>query len=329
MNDLYERTRSLQVGQVFTNFRKLCDAIGTPAYNGNQRIAQIKEFKRYFSYETEGRKITITEVYDEPLPKESRIANNSKYTRLVQDVLIKYLSEQPGEKVYLTQLRLWQILGLVNAKYANFYDNIEQLKKIDERLAYFHIKDFFNRASCKNSGIVKRSLESLQRRHLLLVDDVYIVVELADKDNKNSISINREATESERKYIMKTKRKLLEEMGFETEVQIRLSRRKKAYYNALSETFLDEQGWVSVYSAFKIIYNKGQLPKAENAKKSKLQLNKMIIEALDEQADKNYKKQGLTNQETLTLKLNAKKDFYYYEEYPKLQHLLSQELIKI
>lgn len=60
---------ALTIGQVFKNFKALCQHFGLQAKTGNAKIAQVKEFKRYFDWEQQGHKCIITTIYDVPVEK--------------------------------------------------------------------------------------------------------------------------------------------------------------------------------------------------------------------------------------------------------------------
>lgn len=55
---------NLEVGMTFKNYKTLCEFLGVEPKRGDSKKAQIKTFKQYFDFETQGHKIIITEIYD-------------------------------------------------------------------------------------------------------------------------------------------------------------------------------------------------------------------------------------------------------------------------
>lgn len=69
----------MYVGQEFKNYKHLCEFLGEKIKSGKGKQLQWKEWKRYFSFEKDGNKIIITEIFDEPKKKiDHRGGNNCK-----------------------------------------------------------------------------------------------------------------------------------------------------------------------------------------------------------------------------------------------------------
>ena len=76
---------NIEQGEVFKNYKELCERLGEPVKDGNSKKAQLKEWEQRFSYQKQGYKIIITEVFSEPKEKVSRRrggANNFKQDSL-------------------------------------------------------------------------------------------------------------------------------------------------------------------------------------------------------------------------------------------------------
>lgn len=73
-------TNTLAVGQGFKNYKALCNALGQQPKRGNSRDAQVKEFKRYFDWETpKGQQCVITVIYDTPREKVDGRKSNGQH----------------------------------------------------------------------------------------------------------------------------------------------------------------------------------------------------------------------------------------------------------
>lgn len=65
----YIDVSNLEIGQIFKNIKEMSEHLRQPYLKGNSRVVQTNEWKRYIDWETKGQQITITEIYDTPLPK--------------------------------------------------------------------------------------------------------------------------------------------------------------------------------------------------------------------------------------------------------------------
>lgn len=66
-------------GQVFKNYKELCNYLGVPVKSGKSKQLQTEDWNRYFESTKDGNKIIITKVYDTPKEKVNhRTGNNNK-----------------------------------------------------------------------------------------------------------------------------------------------------------------------------------------------------------------------------------------------------------
>ena len=78
---------NLTVGYAYKNWKELCATLSVePKPSGKARKPQEKEFKRYFNWEKQGQKITITEIYDEPKEKEDGRRKSTKNISLINNI---------------------------------------------------------------------------------------------------------------------------------------------------------------------------------------------------------------------------------------------------
>lgn len=325
-------TNNLIPGQVYDTYTALCAALNKEPARGNSKIKQLRDFDRYFKYEQDGRKYIIKEVYKEPLPEEYRIAANAKYVTYVENLLLSYLSQQKEEKIYITPQRLWLILGMVNNKYISMrpVHRRQELLSLSEDMNMFDINNFFFRSNMKIRDILKNSLTSLKRRKLLISEEVYMIgFTISDYNTFQTGLTYREATDPEKKYILKTERKILRKLGFETDFQMLASEQRSAYYDELGDILRKEKGWENVYHCYKFIYDKVNMLEAINENEEAKSLNQLMIDALNEQAKNNYDKKGITAANANERAILEDSPFFYYHGYPERQQLLADELIRI
>lgn len=307
-------TKNLIIGDTLS-YKELCNKLNQPTYGGNQKKYQLKEFKRYFDFENVNRKIIITDIHEYPKPEE---AKNAIYVKYIECVLLDHLSKQKDYKVYISSTRLWLLLGVITENYTNYNKNRNELKKISDRMTDFEINDFFKRCNNNFPKIIDSSLNSLQRRCLIKYSKPYMIVE---KDENGNL-IHREATDSEVSYILKVKRKVMKEFDVDIEIQIYWNGQEEEYYDSLNKIFKEEQGWESIYTCYKIVYDQENALEAfskDAVKLCKLILNEKVINRMDNQAitlveDKLY---------------SFDKKFQYPKNYVNMQCLLSDKLLRL
>ena len=191
---------NLNIGDTLS-YKDLCEKLNQPYYRGNQKNAQLKEFKRYFNFENVNRKIIITDIYDESLDPQARaVPKNAIYVKYISCVLLDHLSKQDGYRIYITKTKLWLLLGIITENYIKYNKNRKELKKLSNKMTDFEIREFFKRCNNNFPKIITSSLNSLQRRNLIKYSEPYVIVE---KDSNGKIE-HREAMDSEVAYIIKT-----------------------------------------------------------------------------------------------------------------------------
>ena len=82
-------TSNIQEGMIIKNYRELCKLLNIKITTGKSKILQLKEISRYMDIlKTENNNSYIVlEVYDKPIPSNV----SSKYTHLIQNILLYYL----------------------------------------------------------------------------------------------------------------------------------------------------------------------------------------------------------------------------------------------
>lgn len=61
-------TSCLRPHSIVKNYKVMCELLGEQVTTGNAKKAQLKEWERYFSFERQGQKFLIGEIYDIPYP---------------------------------------------------------------------------------------------------------------------------------------------------------------------------------------------------------------------------------------------------------------------
>ena len=301
---------------IIKNYKELCAVFGVQPTTGNAKKAQLKEFERYCDLEKIGHKYFIAEVYENPLPKEDKRhqGNNSKYVKLIEIILLSYLSVQKNLEYSFTMSQLYKILCMVNENYITY--------KNDERLIYFFkmkcpyvrewlLDNFIRSTSAKLTRIIRQALNSLQQRRLI----DYSVVKCGKLYRQKGYT---EITDSERiEKIMKCEYEALKECGATTKKDIFFKRDLWIKYTkSLKEKLIQELNCVYVFDKYKIIANRKYI--ADGLETVKQELNNLMCETLKADADKEY-----------THNIESNSDFRLPVFYTDIQNMFIDFLISI
>ena len=326
--NLEKQIEQLHVGQEFKNYPELCKALNLEPDGGNKKKKQLKELQSYINYEVQDRKYIITEIFETPKVLEQKVAANAKYVNFVQNILLSYLSKQKEEVAYVTQQNLWTILGMVNERYFPMRESKEELLALDENMDIFNINNFYQRSNLKFRDIIKSSIASLKRRKIIMCEETYRIG-IGHQFSSTFESIEyHDASDSEKRYILRTQHNLLKKYGCKDEFELFFKKNKDSYYKELNEIFLQDKGWKNVFFCYKLVFDKDIVVEEINEQEEVLQFNNIIIETLDTQADTIYTKKGITANNAGERYLHERNPFFYFEDYPRNQKILSENLIR-
>ena len=319
--------KELEIGQVFKNYPELCKALDLVPCAGKQKIQQMKKIQERYELEKQGRQYTIIGI-KEPTAEQCRIATNAKYVNFVQNILLSYLLKQKEEVAYVTQQNLWTILGMVNEHYFPMRGKKEDLLSLDKNMDMFNINNFYQRSNLKFRDIIKSSINSLKRRKVIMCEETFRIG-IGHRVSSTFESIEyHDASDAEKRYIIRTQHDLLKKYGCKDEFELFFKKNKDNYYKELNGIFLEKKGWRNVFFCYKLVFDREVVVEEINEQEEIEQFNTIIVETLDTQADNNYSKKGITASNSGYRYLHEKDPFFYFEDYPKNQKILSDKLIR-
>lgn len=280
-------------GKIIKNYKEMCKLLGEAEKNGGtSQKAQLKEWRRYFEYEKDGRRFIITNVYDTPLEKNDGRAkgNNSIYVDYIELLLMYYLSSKEGYTHHFTTNELYFNLAFVNDRYIEYkrYGNnqqvLEDLKNTP--VTNYDINKFNARTQMKFRTILFSALKSLRSRRLLEFEEQIHISKRIDGNE-----IHEQATAQEIKKILEVENSVLSEMGFEKINNVYLAFKGEEFRKKVNAILLESYEWNYSYKKYNIIFLgeqiKQDIPKVEIALQKKM-LNNKIINAIDTEAEAQY-----------------------------------------
>lgn len=334
----------LYIGQTVKNYAEMCKLLDDKVTNGKSKTYQLKNWKRYFDYEKAGQSFTITEIYDEPLPKDDKRArgNKSIYVKYIEYLLMYHFANTDGNTEVFYKVQLYKLLGMVNNSYSEFSRKTLN-SNITDKLTYatkYDITDFYKRVPPKLERILFTALNNLKRRCLLDYFELYFITCITDNGN----SITRIATDDEVELILKIKHKALEKMGFKDLWQVYYNEKSEEFYSLVEEIQSEKYGWTKVSKQFKIIYSKENMKKDLPQTESEIQrllLNTAVYTSINSQAKKRFDK-FVEDKEMFTImysppETEAEKEFLesyldnklFTQTYMSAQKELADYLIKL
>lgn len=314
------KIENLKVGQVFKNYKDLCNELEVEHKAGKSKQLQIKDWYRYFSYSKEGHKFIVNEVYKTPIKKIDNRGKDSKYGEFVQLLVLDLLAQCKSDNVSISRNKLMLAINMINSNYGTCSENVRKLSiyaNIDERVVY----DFYNTNNSNFKSTVETALKNLMDKRIIWVD---MVTKVAVKDSK----IHRIATRTEKVQILDIEKLVLNELGYKNVSQVRVSGEWKKFKNR-TRTLLNFQSDINYYySAYNITVNEKYIDNEreelikyllsnDERKNLKGKLNESIMNNIFENAEKRQKK-GFTNGKKAKIRMSES----YVDDIKRLSNLL-------
>lgn len=320
-------------------YKDLCILLGQNTYRGNQKESQLKEWKRYFNFEKENRKLLITEIYDTPLdPEQRKLRDDAIYVKYVECILLQYLAKQPGYNTQIPPRELWKVLGMINNDYFEYEHSYDDLYLLEPGMNNFQIDNFYYRCNSNIPKIVDSALKSLERRYLIKYDPKAYMI---GKRESNGYVKYKLADNKEKSYILDCERKALLDLGLYSKSQVHLKRKDSEFYNKARIYLFKNYKYDGYYKVYDITYVQKNIIEAIPEDKLILQkmiLNSEVINRMNTHAENTYNKfkieynetlEKLMYNEDLTAKENNVLLYDYGDGYLLYQRLLADKLLKL
>lgn len=224
---------NLKVGMEVKNYKELCNLLDIKPKSGNTKIAQFKEFDRYFTYEKVGNKFIITSILDEVKEKvdmrtQGKSANNNVFADDFRTLMIFLMNNEPSGCFELPKNLLGKTLSLLNQNYLDARDKVNKLSEITG-VHQQQIYEFYDNNSKKITETIERNLNRCRREALLMHERIMCVHSYEVKIQVNELNkpmidengkviyktevVSREATEEEKKMILRFEREAMRELN--------------------------------------------------------------------------------------------------------------------
>ena len=284
---------NLKVGQVVKNYKSLCELLDIEAKGGASKIAQLKEFNRYFEFEKQGHKYIITKIYENPKERiDNRMnGNNTVFSDDIEKLILNILASSKDDTITIARGQLYKALCMCNENYLLGRSNISKLSEIIE-IPKASIYEFYDCNGTKLRETVERNLRSCRRESLLMFETVTSVAILesiiaTNEFNKPIIDSNgkivsdiklvyREATKQERKKILEFEKEVKNENGWKDNQEIFLKGKWKYFKQQVENKLIQANTNIKFYyEAYRITWNNKDID--EEYKKSCSEISSIEI----------------------------------------------------
>lgn len=277
----------LEVGMRVQNYKELCSIIGEKTKTGNAKVSQIRELERYVSYRKDGFAFIIQEIYNIPKPKAdarkspTKRGNNSKYSKDIQALVINSLARATGKGINYPISQIITTFSLASLNYGAGRGDLDNLSKVTKIPAEY-AKDFYMIYQAQVRAKIESALNSLRNRALIMWNrtvNVCILVAEEEYNELNNIKVElshtkdtqailkyrseyRQATDEEKRYIIKIEHEVMQTLRCETLSQVFLSGQWERFSNMVNSKLLKHANIVYYYDTYDIVYNKEHIKKA-------------------------------------------------------------------
>lgn len=171
-------TNTLKINDTFKNYKELCAYLGEEPKKANSKVAQIKEWERYFSFRKEGQKIIITEVFDTPQEKiDNRGGNNNKNVKPMMDYLMAEFDTKYVNKYHTISNWSTTILHLMDKTACDktyrdddeLYEYCGQKKLLDPIL----YREYVSTVKIITKNLITTAFRGLQKKGCIKYDEGY------------------------------------------------------------------------------------------------------------------------------------------------------------
>lgn len=247
-------------------YPELCELLGETQKSGNSKIAQIKEWSKYFDIDrTDSKRFVIKKVYDEKTQFNNLMKTD--LTNYLVCLIVKWLAEESkngNTEPIKTRRQILRDFWLVNDEYYKNKDNVNNLATELKMSAIFddsdkttEIENWYKISGKMFSNLIERVISKLRNGRLATVNNGWrLYKKIQDGFSGTDVIISHDCTDDEIKLVDGLQREIIEAMGFNDMQQIY---RNEATYNffkkAVNRRLKEETGYDNFGRTYKFLIN--------------------------------------------------------------------------
>lgn len=302
--NLNQITPSLSVGEEFKNYNDLCSVLQLKPTSGKSKRLQMKEIERFMSFERQGQKYIIKEIY--PVPKEKKDnKRNSKYKDLIEYLLVQQLYEltrnSGSENIDIIYWldSLTYNLSMRNGNFVRSLANNLPLKEWldDNNISPDMCQSFYYGARHILKGYIDTALRSLEKNYelgfkkeQLLINSKYSRFLSEEESNWYREAVKETIDSFNEPPLVGFGKPLIREKEYFTLKDVILHKKLDDYYERMSEKIADYFGdGFRIYEVYRISttsklidYAKERVSSYEELLVGAITLNGLICDGMKE-----------------------------------------------
>ncbi|MGM7635493.1 hypothetical protein [Bacillus sp. Hm123] len=245
------KVEKLYTGQKFKNYKEMCSILEIEVKKSTKsKKYQFIELERFCTYRKSGHSILIDQVFETPKDKvdnrgKSEGSRRYVYGEVIQLLIADLLARVKDNRISISRGQLLQVINMTNINYGYAGENVTKLSEyanINNDIIY----DFYNTTNSNFKSAIESALNAL-------MDKRVIWYEIVTKIKRGEISDI--ANEEEKELIMKKEAQVLDEMGYATVSQVRMSADWKKFKRKVKKLLNETTSIEYYYFAYNIIVN--------------------------------------------------------------------------
>jgi len=308
---------NLEIGMTFKNYKELCETLDIEIMQGNSKITQLKEIRRYIRLDkiSGTQKFIINDIYNVSLDKvDIRQQGNNKMqdTEDIYLLILNHLAKCNEDIIFLSKSILYKALNMINNKYNHYKYNTKEMSEMykipeDDIVSYFMSSDSLLKRKITNA------LKMFDNKSVAKVNEIYVIV-YASKDNRCNQS-HIPTNHKESRLIYKSEYAVLELMGLKTKQEVIIKGVWNTFRNKVIEQLHTyDEDIQYYYKAYEFIFDKECICRenykmdTENWLNKSHKINLDICNRLNINASKRYNRcKGDSNKYNVSYIKNHKK----------------------
>lgn len=255
-----------------------------PIKTGEAKIAQMKQWSRYFKFSREGNKIIIEEVYSTPKPAIVKRNNVIGYIDHIEKLLLDLLvQDQNNGQVFLSKNKLMQELNMINSNYSYAKQHIPELSAF-MNICELDIQEFYESTNETLKRSLENALNKLKSKSLVFwsyamtvcIVDINVTynelnnikatqyVKGSDTQGNRVYGFKiyyraareyREATKDEYRLIVRTERDVMKNLNCKNKQEVVKFGKWEEFTNKVKEILLNKGNILFYYDSYKVLFN--------------------------------------------------------------------------
>lgn len=297
---------NIHPGDVFDNFRDLCNALDLDPEKRHKKEKVLREFLRFVDYSTVGRSFIINKIRVVPFHRKSP----KIYQELIQVLVHALLASRQELMIETTYKQLYRDINLASENYTKIYNEgtYEKVRDTVAPISYDAFEEFRRRCGKGLKEKVNSALNYMAKQQLVLWDkNLWICHDAVLEggiEKGEAKFIHLPATSEERSLYLNARRLILTEVFHcDTIDEVHAQRKSKQYQQTVNNYIHNMYGWSYAYDKLRIWYNYHDMRVSlDDAREALLEeaelsdvdvkkdiLNQKIVDMLNKSAETSHK----------------------------------------